>query len=88
MRKKSVWEHACGLTRTVVEGVDFDETAHAVVVSVRPVARARNRCGRCGRCSPRYDLGEVVVGGGRSIWGRRRYSSRRLRLGCGVGFMG
>ena len=27
MRNKSVWERACGLTRTVVEGVDFDEVA-------------------------------------------------------------
>ena len=25
MRNKSVWERACGLTRTVVEEVDFDE---------------------------------------------------------------
>ena len=39
MRNKSVWERACGLTRTVVEGVDFDEGADAIVVSVRPVAR-------------------------------------------------
>ena len=69
MRNKSVWERACGLTRTVVEGVDFDEHADAIVVSVRPVARARNRCGRCGHRSPCYDLGE----------GRRRW--RALDLG-------
>jgi transposase len=69
VRNRSVWERACGLTRTVVEGVDFDEAAHAVVVSVRPVARARSRCGRCCRRSPRYDLGE----------GRRRW--RALDLG-------
>ena len=35
MRNKSVWEHACGLTRTVVEGVSFDVDADAVVVAVR-----------------------------------------------------
>ena len=69
MRNKSVWERACGLTRTVVEGVDFDEYAQAIVVSVRPVARARSRCGRCGRRSPGYDRGE----------GRRRW--RALDLG-------
>jgi transposase len=69
VRNRSVWERACGLTRTVVEGVDFDESAQAVVVSVRPVARARQRCGRCGRRSPRYDNGE----------GRRRW--RALDLG-------
>ena len=69
MRDRSVWQRACGLTRTVVEGVDFDEDAQAIVVSVRPVASARNRCGRCGCRSPRYDLGE----------GRRRW--RALDLG-------
>jgi transposase len=69
VRNKSVWERACGLTRTVVEGVDFDELAQAIVVSVRPVAKARGRCGRCGRRSPGYDRGE----------GRRRW--RALDLG-------
>jgi transposase len=69
VRNRSVWERACGLTRTVVEGVRFDEEARAVVVSVRPVAKARDRCGRCQRRSPRYDRGE----------GRRRW--RALDLG-------
>ena len=69
MRQSSVWERACGLTRTVVEGVEFDDTAGAVVVSARPNARARQRCGRCGRRSPGYDRGE----------GRRRW--RALDLG-------
>ena len=69
MRNKSVWERACGLTRTVVEAVDFDDDAQAIVVSVRPVAKARGRCGSCGRRSPRYDLGD----------GRRRW--RALDLG-------
>ena len=31
--------------------------ADAIVVSVRPDARARGRCGRCGRRSPGYDQG-------------------------------
>lgn len=69
MRNKSVWERACGLTRTVVEGVGFDDDAQAIVVGVRPVARARSRCGRCGRRAPGYDLGD----------GRRRW--RALDLG-------
>jgi transposase len=69
VRNRSVWERACGLTRTVVEGVAFDEDAQAIVVSARPVARARDRCGRCGRRSPRYDGGA----------GRRRW--RALDLG-------
>src|SRR5258707_12644586 len=69
VRNKSVWERACGLTETVVEGVEFDDTADAIVVSVRPAARARGRCGECRRRSPRYDAGE----------GRRRW--RALDLG-------
>lgn len=69
MRNTRVWERACGLERTVVEGVDFDDAAQAVVVSVRPNAKARGRCGRCWRRSPRYDHGE----------GRRRW--RALDLG-------
>jgi transposase len=69
VRNKSVWERACGLTRTVVEGVVFDEVADAVVVRVRPAAQVRGRCGRCGRRAPGYDVGE----------GRRRW--RALDLG-------
>ncbi len=69
MRNTRVWERACGLERAVVEGVDFDDAASAVVVSVRPNAKARGRCGRCGRRSPRYDRGE----------GRRRW--RALDVG-------
>ena len=63
MRNNRVWERACGLVRTVVEGVRYDESADAIVVSVRPNAKARGRCGRCGRRSPGYDSGD----------GRRRW---------------
>lgn len=69
MPKKIVWRDAFGLANTVVEGVGFDESAGSVVISARPVARSRHRCGRCGRRSPRYDHGE----------GRRRW--RALDLG-------
>ena len=69
MRNTRVWERACGLTRTVVETVVFDEIADAIVVVVRPKANARGRCGRCGRRSAGYDRGE----------GRRRW--RALDLG-------
>jgi transposase len=47
----------------------FDEGAEAIVVKVRPRAKAQRRCGRCGARSPRYDHGE----------GRRRW--RALDLG-------
>lgn len=69
MRKNRILRAAFGLENAVVEGADFDGLAGAVVVSVRPVARVRNRCGRCGRRSPGYDRGE----------GRRRW--RALDLG-------
>ncbi len=69
MRNSSVWREAFGLARTVVEGVTFDDRTGAVVISARPQARARGRCGRCGRRSARYDRGE----------GRRRW--RALDLG-------
>jgi transposase len=69
VRNKIVWQRAFGLSLAVVEGVVFDDDAGVVVVSARPVAKARGRCGRCGRRSPRYDRGE----------GRRRW--RALDLG-------
>jgi transposase len=69
VRNRSVWQRAFGLVGAVVEDVGFDDDADAVIVSVRPGAKARGRCGRCRRRSPRYDRGE----------GRRRW--RALDLG-------
>ena len=69
MRNGSVWQRVLGLVRTVVEAVVFDEDLEAVVVSVRPRKRSRQRCGRCGRRAPWYDRGE----------GRRRW--RALDVG-------
>jgi transposase len=69
VRKNRVLRAAFGLDHAVIEGLDFDEEAEALIVSVRPTAKAKNRCGRCQRRSPRYDRGE----------GRRRW--RALDLG-------
>jgi transposase len=63
VQSNKVWAQACGLVRSVVEGVRVDELHGSIVVSARPNARARDRCGRCGRRSPGYDQGE----------GRRRW---------------
>jgi len=63
VRNSSVFQRGFGLARAVVEDVGFDDLAEVVVVSARPVAKARNRCGRCGRRAPRYDRG-----GGRRQW--------------------
>ena len=66
----SVWRRLLGVdNRVVVERVEFDEEADAVVAHVRPRRPTKRRCGRCGRVSPGYDRGE----------GRRRW--RALDLG-------
>ena len=65
-----VWRRLLGLcTKTVLEDVEFDEDADAVIAHVRPKSRWRRRCGKCGRRSPGYDAGV----------GRRRW--RGLDLG-------
>jgi transposase len=53
----------------VIEEVEVDEAANAVVVRVRPRRATKRRCGRCGVRAPGYDQGE----------GRRRW--RCLDLG-------
>lgn len=66
----TVWRRLLGVCdRTVIERVEFDEDADALVASVRPRRAKRQRCGRCGRRAPGYDRGE----------GRRRW--RALDLG-------
>jgi transposase len=56
-----VWARLLGLAGAVVEDVWLDR--EALVVSVRPRARERDRCPRCRRCCAGYDRGE----------GRRRW---------------
>ncbi len=71
-----VWRRLLGVCDgTVIERVDFDEEANAVVAQVRPRRSSKRRCGRCGRRSPGYDQGE----------GRRRW--RALDLGEGRSFL-
>ena len=65
-----VWREMLGVDdRTVIEGVDFDEEADAVVAHVRPRRAKKRRCGLCGEKAPGLDQGE----------GRRRW--RALDLG-------
>ncbi len=75
MRSARLWAALLGLVAVVVEGVDFDEDAGAVVVLVRPRKATRRRCGRCGARCPRYDNGE----------GRRRW--RALDLGTVLAYV-
>lgn len=75
MRSASLWARLLGLSKVVVEGVEFDEDEQAVVVSVRPRKATKRRCGQCGKRCPGYDQGE----------GRRRW--RALDLGTIKAFL-
>ena len=74
MRSTRLWA-VLGITKAVVEGVDYDDDADAVVVSVRPRKATKRRCGQCGRRCPGYDRGE----------GRRRW--RALDLGVVLAYL-
>jgi transposase len=66
----NLWRRILGVDRaTVIESVEQDEEADALVVRVCPRRPTKRRCGRCGVRSPGYDRGE----------GRRRW--RCLDLG-------
>ena len=66
----SVWRKTLGVDRaTVIESVDYDEEADAIVASVRPRRASKRRCGVCGKRAAGYDQGE----------GRRRW--RTLDVG-------
>ncbi len=65
-----VWRRMLGVgDKAVIERVEFDEDADAVVAHVRPKRPGKRRCGRCAAPSPGYDQGE----------GRRRW--RALDVG-------
>jgi transposase len=57
VRDDSLWRAVLGVEKTVIEDVWFDEDEQVVIVSVRPVARQRGRCGRCRRRCRGYDQG-------------------------------
>jgi len=65
VRAATLWRAVVGVDKTVIEDVDFDQEQGVVVVSVRPTARGRGRCGLCGRRGRGYDQGA----------GRRRWRS-------------
>ena len=75
MRELSLWRVLLGIEDSVVEDIEFDESAGEVIAHVRPVARWRGRCGRCRRRARIYDEGR----------GRRRW--RGLDLGTVTAFV-
>ncbi len=73
---RRVWRMLLGLCdRTILEDVEYDEDAGAIVAHVRPKRPKHKRCGKCGRRSPGYDSGE----------GRRQW--RALDLGVMKAFV-
>jgi transposase len=73
VRQRRVWARLLGIERAVVEDVQVQ--GGALVISIRPQARERDRCGICRRRSPGFDLGE----------GRRRW--RTLDVGSALCFL-
>ena len=73
MRQRSVWKMLLGIERAVIEDVRVE--LETIVVSVRPKAREKHRCGVCGRRCPREDCGD----------GRRRW--RALDLGTTLAYL-
>ena len=73
VRQRRVWARLLGIERAVVEDVQLE--AEAVVVSVRPKASERDRCGVCRRRCPGFDLGD----------GRRRW--RTLDVGATLAYL-
>jgi len=74
VRPLRVWKKLLGLQRAVVEDVELTD-AGALVVSVRPAMRERDRCPHCRRRCPGYDWGE----------GRRRW--RALDFGTTFAYL-
>jgi transposase len=75
VRELSLWRALLGIEKSVIEDIEFDESAGEVIAHVRPVARWRSRCGRCRRRGRGYDEGR----------GRRRW--RGLDLGTVTAFV-
>lgn len=58
MRLKRVVARLCGVEKSVIEGVEFDDGEQALVVGVRAKSKERGRCGICRKRCPGYDAGE------------------------------
>jgi transposase len=75
VRSLRVWARLLRVEQMVVESVDFDAVEDAVVVSVRPVAVAANRCVVCARRCAGFDRGR-----GRRRWRMLDVGARRCFL--------
>jgi len=75
VRDVSLWRDLLRLEHTVVEGVDFDGERGELVISTRPSARRRGRCGRCRAPARGYDAGR-----GRRRWRALDFATIRVYL--------
>lgn len=71
MQNASLWRTVLGVESTVIEDIDFNDDARAIVAHVRPARATRERCGACRSKASWYD---------------RRQGRRQLR-GLDVGRM-
>ena len=65
--------------RAVIERVEFDEDADAVVAHVRPKRPGKRRCGRCAARSPGYDATAPATPGRSMTWRRGWLCTRPRR---------
>ncbi|MDJ0396214.1 ISL3 family transposase [Rhodococcus sp. G-MC3] len=63
MQNASLWRTVLGVENTVVEDIEFNDDAQAIVAQVRPARATRGRCGACGSRASWYDRGQ-----GRRQW--------------------
>ena len=50
MRNSRLWRDLLGVEKTIVDDVEFDAEQQLLVVSVRPIKAARDRCGSVRPC--------------------------------------
>jgi len=77
VRMQRVWNGLLRLDGAVVEEVALEQ--QALIVSVRPKARERDRCGKCRRRCPGYDQGE-----GRRRWRALDFGTTLVSGGAGA----
>lgn len=63
MQNASLWRTVLGVENTVVEDIEFNDDAQAIVAHVRPARASSGRCGACGSRASWYDRGQ-----GRRQW--------------------
>ena len=61
MRNSRLWRDLLGVEKTIVDDVEFDAEHQQLVVSVRPIKAARDRCGQLVWAEPGRDKATVAA---------------------------